>query len=150
MVQKRREVRKVETPREDSAFYTVREAAERLGVSTSTVWRWIDAGQLAAVRVGPRAIRIRSSDVQTAVRPARQQQRVPGEHPIYTDVSQIPPWTEEDRQRTRRAMAEMDKLSAKLMAKRGGRLFPDSAKIIRDEREKRSRHLLSLAGKPRR
>jgi excisionase family DNA binding protein len=135
-------------------YYTVREAAEELGVSASTIWRWIDAGQLAASRLGPRAIRISANDVRNAVRPTEAKRRPRahpfGERPIYTDLSQIPPMTAEDIRRAKRAMVELDKFRARLLAKRGGRLFPDSTEIIREEREKRSQHLADLAEKSRR
>jgi len=56
---------------QDEPFYSVAEAALVLGVSPSTVWRWIDAGKLPAYRVGPKNIRIRRGDLHATVRPAR-------------------------------------------------------------------------------
>jgi excisionase family DNA binding protein len=44
-------------------YYTVAEAARRLNVSHSTVWRWIRARKLPAYRVGSRNLRIRSVDL---------------------------------------------------------------------------------------
>jgi excisionase family DNA binding protein len=149
MVQKQRPRRRRPKRIAGEDYYTVREAADELGVSPSTVWRWIDAGQLAASRIGPRAIRIRASDVLSAVR-SPGSRRTGRERPIYTDLSQIPPMTPEDIRRAKRAMAELDKFRARLLAKRGGRLFPDSTEIIREEREKRSQHLADLAEKSRR
>lgn len=52
-------------------YYTVPEAARRLKVSPSTIWRWINSGSLTAYRVGPRKIRIKTVDLQTLIRPAR-------------------------------------------------------------------------------
>lgn len=46
----------------ESSFVTVAEVAGRLRVSNMTVYRLIQAGQLAAVRVG-RSYRIRDVDV---------------------------------------------------------------------------------------
>lgn len=46
-----------------SEFLTVGQAAQQLGVSRSTIWRWIDQGRLAAFRMGARTIRLRSNDV---------------------------------------------------------------------------------------
>lgn len=57
-------------------YYSVAEAAELLGVSPSTVWRWIDAGRLPAYRVGPKNIRIARADVEAAIRPARGENSV--------------------------------------------------------------------------
>ena len=56
---------------------SVSEAARRLGVSTSTVWRWIDAQRLPAVRIGIRKIRIRDTDVQAMIAPARPSNEAP-------------------------------------------------------------------------
>jgi excisionase family DNA binding protein len=52
-------------------YLTVPEAASRLGVSPSTVWRWIDNRILPAERVGRRKIRIREADLALVTRPAR-------------------------------------------------------------------------------
>src|SRR5262245_26394036 len=57
---------------EPSRYVTVAQAAKLLGVSPSTVWRWIDARKLPAYRIGPRGIRIREEDLQAAIRPARE------------------------------------------------------------------------------
>jgi excisionase family DNA binding protein len=48
-------------------YYTVAEAAERLNVSHSTVWRWIRSGKLPAYRVGSRNIRIKQSELDKMV-----------------------------------------------------------------------------------
>jgi excisionase family DNA binding protein len=44
---------------------TVDEVAERLGVASRTVWRWIDDGTLPAYRLGARLVRVREEDVET-------------------------------------------------------------------------------------
>jgi excisionase family DNA binding protein len=56
---------------QEERLLTVAEAAQRLDVSPSTVWRWIDARRLPAVRVGMRKVRVRSGDVEAMVTPAR-------------------------------------------------------------------------------
>lgn len=43
---------------------TIREAADFYGCSERSVRRYIAAGKLAAFRVGPRNIRVRSDDVE--------------------------------------------------------------------------------------
>src|SRR6266542_6958761 len=53
-------------------FYSVPQAAKRLGVSPSTVWRWIEADKLPAYRVGPKNIRIKKQDLEKVVQPARE------------------------------------------------------------------------------
>jgi excisionase family DNA binding protein len=55
-------VRRVPRHDSESNFVTVAEVAGRLRVSNMTVYRLIQAGQLAAVRVG-RSYRIRDVDV---------------------------------------------------------------------------------------
>jgi len=57
-------------------YYTVAEAAEALGVSPSTIWRWIKSRRLPAYRVGPKNIRIEKADLEAAVRPAREENSV--------------------------------------------------------------------------
>jgi excisionase family DNA binding protein len=43
---------------------TVNEVAERLKVNQQTVRNWIDRGELAAIRVGARRVRIRREDFE--------------------------------------------------------------------------------------
>jgi excisionase family DNA binding protein len=44
---------------------TVKEAARLLKVSPYTVYRWISAGRLNAVRYSPRVLRLRRSDLES-------------------------------------------------------------------------------------
>jgi excisionase family DNA binding protein len=120
-----------------SDLCTVAEAAERLGVSASTVWRWIDAGKLPALRVGPKAIRIRNRDVDGATRPHPGSEPV-GELRIYTDIKDIPPMTEARRRRMLEALAAAEKFADEISTRRGGELMPDSAEIIREARDEHS------------
>ena len=46
-----------------NAFLTVAEIAELLRVNPQTVRNWIDRGELQAVRVGARRVRVRQSDL---------------------------------------------------------------------------------------
>jgi excisionase family DNA binding protein len=43
---------------------TVRELAERLGISLGTVYHWLSQGRLPAIRFSKRCVRFRESDVQ--------------------------------------------------------------------------------------
>src|SRR5438270_13437491 len=59
----------------DRPYYSVSQAAARLGVSRVTIWRWIRAGDLPVRRLGHRTVRIRSQDLDAilaapAARPA--------------------------------------------------------------------------------
>ncbi len=48
-----------------ASLVSVPEAAQMLGVSTSTIWRWIDKGILPACRIGPKRVRIERSAIGT-------------------------------------------------------------------------------------
>lgn len=50
-------------------YVTIAEAARRLDVSRSTVWRWIRQGRLRAYRAGQRTIRIRDEDLDAQMTP---------------------------------------------------------------------------------
>ncbi len=43
----------------------VPEAARLAGVSTGSLYRWIRDGDFPAVRIGPRTVRVRTSDLLT-------------------------------------------------------------------------------------
>jgi excisionase family DNA binding protein len=51
-------------------LYTVEEAANYLGVSNKTVYKYIDQGLLKASRLGPRMLRIESFDLINFIKPA--------------------------------------------------------------------------------
>jgi excisionase family DNA binding protein len=58
-------------------FLTVREIAEHLKVNQQSVRNWIDGGELAAVWVGARRVRVRQSDLDAflAASPSRRLQK---------------------------------------------------------------------------
>jgi excisionase family DNA binding protein len=95
-------------------YYTVAGAAQLLHVSPSTVWRWIAAGRLPALRLGPKTIRIAQEDLRALEQPAR---RVPKEEP--TSLEQLraklmtPPSAEE--------LARRRAVVARIKAARGER-----------------------------
>ncbi len=128
-------------------FYTVAQAADALGVSVSTIRRWIADQRLPAFRLGPKALRIKKQDLDAAMPlPATVEARPPMMlRPIYRSLSEIPPLTDEDRARRWAAVEAMDAFRKELSAGRGGKLFSDSAALIRSEREKRSRHLEKIS-----
>jgi excisionase family DNA binding protein len=43
---------------------TVRELAERLGISAGTAYHWLSQGRLPCVRLSSRCVRFRESDVE--------------------------------------------------------------------------------------
>lgn len=52
-----------------------REAAQRLGVQTSTIYTWIRIGRLPAYRLPSGYFRIREVDVQAFLTPARPEKK---------------------------------------------------------------------------
>jgi excisionase family DNA binding protein len=48
----------------DETFLTVAEIAEQLRLNQQTVRNWIDRGELFAIRVGPRRVRVRASELE--------------------------------------------------------------------------------------
>ena len=66
-------------------FMSPAAAAQLVGVSASTIWRWINSGRLLAYRVGPRSIRVRRDDLKAVIQPARvgpstPEHRAPAQH----------------------------------------------------------------------
>ncbi len=61
-----------------SPFLTVAQAADELAVTERFIRKLIAAGELRAVKVGARVVRIRRSDLEDLLRPARV---VPRESP---------------------------------------------------------------------
>ena len=73
-----------------NTYLSVTEAARLLGVSRTTVWRWIDKGRLRAYRVGSRTIRIKDQDVQQQLQEVKPTALAPGlggqgKHDIWAD-----------------------------------------------------------------
>ncbi len=59
-----------ELEREPKQLLTLRGAARLLEVSPTTVLRWVRENRIPAIRLGPRTIRIRVSDIDRMLRPA--------------------------------------------------------------------------------
>jgi excisionase family DNA binding protein len=51
-------------PAKDRQWFKVSEVAERLAISTSQVYAWIEQGELTATRFGPQTIRVRVSELE--------------------------------------------------------------------------------------
>lgn len=56
--------------REEVTWLSTREAARQLGITTRTLYRLIDGGQLPAYKFG-RVIRLQESEVETFIQAAR-------------------------------------------------------------------------------
>jgi excisionase family DNA binding protein len=123
---------------------TVAEAAALLKVSQVTLRRWIKQGRLAACRVGPRAVRLRRSDVEGAITPAQQEAapvRPPDWQPNYrivTDIAELyKPISEERKRRGLAAMERSKARTAEMAARNGGKPLAETWPIINEERDKR-------------
>jgi excisionase family DNA binding protein len=65
-------------------FVTVHEIAELLKVNQQTVRNWIDRGELAAVRVGARRVRVRRADLDAYLAAGEQES---DESAAWSDVA---------------------------------------------------------------
>ena len=54
----------------DIEWLSTQEAARRLGITTRTLYRFVDQGELAAYRMG-RVIRVKASDIDTFIESSR-------------------------------------------------------------------------------
>lgn len=125
----------------DEETLTVPEAAELLKVSPSTLWRWIDRGDLPAYRVGRRRVRIKKSDVEDRLVSARAPRPIQGQ-PIYTSLADIPRrLTPEEQARGLAALERLREIHARMLRERGGELFPSSSDLINEARDERTRQL---------
>jgi excisionase family DNA binding protein len=72
------------TPSAETEWLSTQEASRRLGITTRTLYRFVDQGDLAAYRMG-RVIRLKASDVEAFIASSRIE---PGtlEH-LYPDTS---------------------------------------------------------------
>ena len=72
----------------EERFLMVAEVAERLRVSRQTVRNWIERGQLAAVRVGTRRVRVREDELEwflAAGETSQPSEPVGGHRPARSD-----------------------------------------------------------------
>lgn len=120
-------------------YLSVGQAAEQLSVHPSTIRRWIDRGRLAAFRLGEKRIGVRPADLVRLVapRPARSE---PGGRPAQSQGPAISSLTLEEQQRGLLALAELDRLSAAIAARRGT-LSPESWELLNESRDERTRDL---------
>jgi len=70
----------------DEAFLTVAGIAELLQVTEQTVRNWIERGQLPAVRVGARRVRVRQSDLDAFIAASTTGQAEAGEPESRAEV----------------------------------------------------------------
>jgi excisionase family DNA binding protein len=112
---------------------SVREAAELLRVSESTVWRWIHDGDVPSYRVGRKRVYVKRADLAPR-RQSRGHGHVRQETSNATEASATLARAAELLQRVR-AMHEQ------YLEEHGGQFMPDSSEEINAAREERSREL---------
>jgi excisionase family DNA binding protein len=115
-------------------FYTVPEAARTIGVSPSTVWRWIAADKLPAYRVGPKSIRVKPADLAAVIRPARASPKPPPTEQQTRPALEAP---------TQAELARRQALVADILASREERRIAPltTAALVRQVREdEQARH----------
>lgn len=52
-----------------TAYISLQQAAEQLGVSDKTIRNWIATGRLTGYRAGPRMLRVRQEELEAIMRP---------------------------------------------------------------------------------
>lgn len=125
----------------DEELVTVVEAARLLRVNPSTVWRWINHGELPALRVGQRRVLVRRAALAKVIGPARD--GAPGLETVApSDLARLRrPYTESERARALAALEAAEELERELLAKRDGKPFSSSVEHLRRSRSERSRQL---------
>jgi excisionase family DNA binding protein len=128
----------------DEEYLTVAEAAALLRVAPSTVRRWIREGQVPAYRFGQRRVAIRRTDLDAVITPMRPNEqrvsRMTGDERTIAEA-QDRRLTPEEVERGMAAFERLQELSEEIMAKRGGKPFSPSWKILNELRDERTRQL---------
>ncbi|MGH2344539.1 MAG: helix-turn-helix domain-containing protein [Chloroflexota bacterium] len=116
----------------DEESLSVAEAAARLKVNKSTVWRWIDSGRLPAYRIGERRVRLKKADVEGLITPAR----VIDLEERDTAICRL---TKEEQSEALAAVEQARTVQATLLARRGGERFSPSWELLEEIRSLRDR-----------
>lgn len=137
-------------PNGAGSYYTVAEAAQKLKVSHSTVWRWIDTGKLPDYRLGPKTIRIQERDPDAVIAPVAmtKTKRWPSEGPareaapggggVHGRTPSAPraaPLTGDEVTRRLAALERAMVFRGAQLASRGGMPFSSSTDLIQQTRE---------------
>lgn len=118
-------------------YVTVAQAADLLKVSRSTLWRWIDQGNLPAYRFGRRRVQIRRADLENLIIPARGEK---GGGMLRKEQERLSrPLTRQEQQAALAALDAARELKARLLERRGGQPFSNSVELIHAMRDERTR-----------
>ncbi len=124
----------------DEEYVTVSEAAKLFKVSQSTIWRWINRGDLPAYRVGQRGIRLKTSELALWVTPARQGGEK-GDRMAQKERLKLGPLTSEEQRQMLAAIEGAKRLQTEMLFRRSGKPFPSSVTILDELRDRRTRDL---------
>jgi excisionase family DNA binding protein len=125
----------------DEGYITIAEATDLIHVSRSTLWRWIDEGRLPAYRLGRRRVLVRRDDLRSLIAPRLEPQAASTSELEALKARLNRPRTVEEQARALAALESARRFAAEMRERHGGALFSDSAEIIREMREDRSREL---------
>ncbi len=122
----------------EERYVSVAQAAELLRVSRSTLWRWISQGDLPAYRFGHRRVLIKQNDLERLLAPVATKKG--GTIDQREPVQSLPmSSTEAADQLT--VVEGARALQDRLLARRGGVLFPPSSDDLRELRDERDADL---------
>ena len=123
-------------------YVTVSQAAALLKVSTSTLWRWINRGDLPAHRFGHRRVMIKQNDLDRMISPARVE--APDDYWARERQRLSRPLTDAERDKALAAFEAAQRQAKEWRERSGGQLFSDSVEIIHEMREERTKQLDDL------
>ncbi len=127
----------------DEHLLTVVEVADLLRVSPSTVRRWVRDGDVPAFRIGGRRVGIRRSDLGAVVEPmsnaAEPREAVPDDNTFHFRPRKLTP---DEKARALKAIDEIERLRAEMLAERGGVPFsPPAWELLNEARDERIEQL---------
>lgn len=114
---------------------SVKEAAEMLRVSESTVWRYADQDLLPAYRVGRKRVMFRRSDLEKLLNRIRRKKQT-----VRTDDKMRLFAMSESTRDAADAIARARTLGADIFNRRGS-VFANSGEMINEAREERTENL---------
>ena len=119
-------------------YISVAEAAQRLKVSRSTLWRWISQGELPAYHFGQRRVMIKQDDLDRLLTPIKGKKGGAMPEQELVDSLKMSPAEAADQ------LAVIDRarvLQERILVRRSGVLLPSSSEDLNELREERSASL---------
>jgi excisionase family DNA binding protein len=125
---------------------TIAETARLLKVSVVTIKRWLRQGHLTAYRIGPRALRVRRSDLEALLSPTGQERARNGKEAEEDSAgthqgAAVRRLSEEAARQQLEALKDSEGLLERMRIRRNGTPLPSSWRLIHQAREERARRL---------